>query len=73
MIPQLTTLGLRDEDKVIRQQPRTPGNIVFRSETGIDFAQVDDQGVFDAEDGVGGFVGVVTEVESPIFIYKYCK
>lgn len=68
-IAQRTGLCLGDEDKVVGEQPCALGDVVFGGEVGVDFAEVDDEGVFDAEDGVGAFVGVVAEVEGSTNTY----
>jgi hypothetical protein len=32
---------------------------------GVDFCKVDDKGIFDSEDSVGGLIGVIANEEAP--------
>lgn len=63
LVAQPAGLFLGDEDKVIRHQMDALLHVVLLRESSVDFAQVDNEGVLDAEDGVRGLVGVVAEVE----------
>lgn len=55
-------LGLRvgDKHKVVGHQPRAFRNAVFLGQGGIDFSQVDNEGILDAKHGIGSFIRIIT-------------
>lgn len=67
LVPQVGRLLLRGEDKVLPQQPAALADAVLGRRGGVDPVQVDDQALLDAEDGVGGLVGVASEIEGSVF------
>ena len=63
---EVKALLIRDENKVISQELRALWDVVFLGSCFVGFAEFDDEAVLDTEDCVGGFVGVVFEVEGPM-------
>lgn len=63
---EVKALLIRDENKVISQELCALWDVVFLGSCFVGFAEFDDETVLDAEDCVGGLVGVVFEVEGTV-------
>jgi hypothetical protein len=62
LIPQLLRLLPSHKHKIMLQQLGPLFNTILFCGSRVDGGEVHDEGLFDAEDGVGGFVGVVADV-----------
>lgn len=59
---QLARLLVRHKHKVIPEQGMPLRHVILLRDFRIGLADVNGQGILDAEDGIGGFIGVAAEV-----------
>ena len=61
---QLARLDIGNEYEVISEQSMALGDIILLGDLRSSLANVNDERILDAEDGIGGFVGIIAEVQS---------
>lgn len=66
LVAQLFRLLVGDEHKVVLEEKHALLDTVLLRRLGIDGAEVDNEALLNAEDGVGGFVGVSPHVERAV-------
>lgn len=61
---QLARLGIGNKDEVIGEQSMALGDIILLGDLRSSLAKVNGERILDAEDGIGGLIGIIAEVQS---------